>query len=548
MIEKKFFLYKLSKDFFLKILLGLLPLIPYSKYIYEYPFSPRRDWDYFNSLSLFIRESIFSKNLPILDPWVCGGIDVFANPQNWLLSPLFALHLIMPPYIGNLFSIWILTILGQIGAYYLFDKVEDKFQRYSLSILLTMSPFYFLHFAEGHLPFRTFLLLPWIFYLTPRIGDIKMLWWLLSLLAFMFLDGGIYPFYFSIIFIILNAPYRESIKSFKSNYKIESYLSLWIGFILLISSKAYAVLSVHSSRIPQNETTIFSFNNIIRSLFEIDASNYNIYNGLQYAGHEYGNYLGIGLTLLFLIYLRNWRSNIKIAIQIFLFYWISFGIFGDLNPWTIIKKIPYLNHIHVQSRFLIISYSMLLLFISKNIKKNFLTNILLVVGLLEMMICAFLINTSAFTEFRSSGDLKMNPILISETSYTNYIPKPEIYSSGKTSFFCYEPAKNNIIPSSDIILNFQNEYLKIVFNLNQIIIKSPTELPEKLLINRGWNGGWKSNNAEVFENKGIIQANTNFPVKELTLTYFPDYLSFSIFFYTFGILFMIFSFRRVYGF
>lgn len=522
----------------------LLSLIPFVVYLNEYPYSPQRDWNYFNSLALITKSYLTRFELPLLDPWICGGIDTLANPQNWVYSPLVLLYFIFSPYIANLISIFICAVLGYFGMWKLCENEESKFNRTLLAVIFTLSPFFFLHFVEGHLVYRTFYLLPWVLHYSRKLISPKEGWILCAILSFMFLDGGLYPFYFSLILILINLPYKVLGEIAKQKEKYFVWFLILAGGVFLLMAKAAPVLSVHYSRVPEHEITQYSLRNIFEALFSIRQSNYFSLEGMQYLGHEYYHYMGVSIVLLLIMGLRQFKTNKFLLIQITVFLWIALGIGGVFNPWSVIKAIPLINHIHVQSRFLVVVFLLLLYFISQIKIPSRWKSVLLVLAVGEFLYSGIYINQSGFQEKLNSQDLMITEIYKNQQTYQLYIAKPLVYQSGGLSLSCYEPAKNNIKASSQLFLNGGRD-LAADFDFNKIRIHSQETINERILFNFGWNGGWDCENCDVYENSGIIEIKPTKRTNEIMLEYNPYHRQFSLLFFVLGIFFMGVSFRRL---
>lgn len=505
---------------------GLLSLAPLLVFLSKFPLSPRRDWDYFNSLSLIIGDSLNKGELPLLDPWICGGIDILANPQNWIYSPFALFSLFFSPFLSNTLSLLVCAVLGFLGMFKLTEDNDDVLNRSLLATLFCLSPFFFLHFAEGHIPYRTFYFLPWILYFIRKLS-LKNLWLTNLCLAFMFLDGGIYPFYFSLILICINLEWTKFFQLVRSKESFPIVVLMTVSFVLLIFAKALPVLWIHENRIPQHETVTYSLSNVVQALYDYRQSNFLSMPGQRYSFHEYGHYLGIGLSILFLLSLKNSGKNLKILFQLGLFTWIAFGIGGELNPWLLIKKIPFIKHLHVQSRFLIMLFLMMLLLINKWQGWKKAKTVLLILAVMELMFVGIYITIHSFQYSIDSRSIKMSTYNNPQSSYAKHITKPEIYSSeGRLSFQCYEPANPNLLlKQSDL---FSITGLTALMSGNTMTIFDPQKRSTPYLMNYNWNGGWKCDGCEASKKQGLIEISPSGKSTEIKLTYEPVHYKFSI--------------------
>ena len=151
------------------ILAGFLPFfVNYDKVL-------NFDWTYFNSLGFLFKSIILEyQRFPVHDPWVCGGCDILSNPQNWIFSPLIILTLLLPPYEANLTSIVLMSFIGFFGMYRLlkFYNVSNWIS-ILCALLFVNSSWLGLHITEGHLVYRSFLLLPLFIYLLLSLESLK---------------------------------------------------------------------------------------------------------------------------------------------------------------------------------------------------------------------------------------------------------------------------------------------------------------------------------------------------------------------------------------
>src|SRR5271170_2265254 len=59
------------------------------------------DWDTLGALQWSAYYEVRSfHQLPLWDPYRCGGLPLLANPQSRILTPFFLLHLIFGPSLG----------------------------------------------------------------------------------------------------------------------------------------------------------------------------------------------------------------------------------------------------------------------------------------------------------------------------------------------------------------------------------------------------------------------------------------------------------------
>src|SRR5262249_42928065 len=86
-----------------------------------------QDWAFSLTLVWGIWNSIVNfHQLPLWNPYKCGGIPMIGNPQSRILTPMLLLHLIFGPVVGSHLEVPIHMAIGFAGAYVLARKLDVK--------------------------------------------------------------------------------------------------------------------------------------------------------------------------------------------------------------------------------------------------------------------------------------------------------------------------------------------------------------------------------------------------------------------------------------
>jgi hypothetical protein len=126
--------------------------------------SEQNDWDFEAELHWVAYYSVeHFHQLPLWNPYKCGGMPMLGNPQSRILTPFFLLHLIVGPMVGMHLEVTLHLAIAWAGGY-LFARLLGL---RPLSALLAATVFpaagwFPLHLGEGHLVFLGVVYLPWL--------------------------------------------------------------------------------------------------------------------------------------------------------------------------------------------------------------------------------------------------------------------------------------------------------------------------------------------------------------------------------------------------
>ncbi|MEK7172424.1 MAG: hypothetical protein AAB740_00400, partial [Patescibacteria group bacterium] len=374
-----------------------------------------------------------------------------------IFSPLIILTLLFTPYVSNLLSLITLSFAGLGGTYFfLRSRSNSKPISAGCALLFVNCNWFGLHFTEGHITFRSFLILPLFFALAGSKRP-RMLICAIGILSFFLLDGGIYAFIFAIITfgISLLVDFRragELIKIIRSNQK--SFILAGLAFICCVFPKIHPVLLEHTRRMPIADYYVLSLQELFRVFFYPLQHNKWQSTGAIWRFHEYGCYLGFTSVLLVIFRLvqkkfvqQHWRD----VFLMFFCFVVATGIFIGFNPWLLFQKIPLINNAHVQSRFFIVFMVFFIGLLAHSLD-SFSNKIIALVLLCMMNIEFIAVKIYPATHmFQTNFNKTSMSHLIKKTTIektVEYLQKPDVYfDPGVASKQCYEPAapRTNVI-------------------------------------------------------------------------------------------------------
>lgn len=415
------------------------------------------DWRYFNSLSLVVRSAILHyKTLPVHNPWVCGGLDVFANPQNRIFSPFLFADLILAPQWANLCSLLVYGAFGFCGMKLALRLLGASQTASFLGAFLFINGSWFgLHFYTGHIPFGAIQMIPFgvVALLTLRNPLVVVASAVGS--SFLVLDGGIYAVAFTALLcgsclVLIPRSRIDLRKSIHENPRI--WLASFLAGILLTAPKTVPAVMALFGRHPKLDFTVMTGREVAQALFNPSMTLWDDFQeGVWTAGfQEFGCYLTLtGIALIALRCVTNPELSKKILpylLGMLFWFWVASGWLPGVNPWNLFHKIPIANNLHIQSRAFIIMYFFFIVAVAMAWDSLQRFRVLSAGTLIVLLTEALLVRnlTAAAPLIKREPVPDRNTFITSETLETTipYADSPTHYLGSKNTGTsqCYEPA------------------------------------------------------------------------------------------------------------
>lgn len=390
------------------------------------------DADYqFQFYDAFRRSILEFHQFPWWNPWVSGGVPLFANAQ---FGPLSIQSLLVLPF-GAVMGIKLsFLIYLLIGFFSMRALVGGPLKAPKLTAILIAYIWTFSSFSAyrmtGHFTFMLFHFLPLVFYLylTRKAG--KWRWLQLGLVFSLMIWSS--PHYSTIMTMLVLGIFFIAdlsaawIKQRKSAHVFRDFLQttllgdlkFWAktGLLTLVLSGYrlyFALAFIHDFPRPGNAfpEPYFGVKNTFLALF----------GPLQYGSHapvppiwswmeasySIGTPTLLALILLFIWSLRKIKKLDKIysyspwvlTVIILLFVLLAQGRFAVYAPFSLLQKLPVLDSMRVAMRWLLPSSFVLLLLIgayrAPQFRKSL--NLLLSLSVIQLFVTGMLFTTTAFT-------------------------------------------------------------------------------------------------------------------------------------------------------
>jgi len=318
--------------------------------VWDWPEALIRHWAAYRSLHDF-------HQLPLWNPYACGGMPLLAHPQSHIVTPMFALPLLFGPFVGLNLEIPAHLAVAWAGGYVLAAVLGMGMTgRLTCASIFPASSWFYLHLGVGHLNFLPSVYLPWVAALVLIGGRGRSLTpWALSglVLAIMFGEGSVYQptqaVFLAILIALGLAVTRKSLWPFVGLI-IMGLFALGFGAIKLIPS--WDLLRLHPRPIEDLDPS--SVRTLLTGLF----ARSQFYDRLRvepWGFWELGAYLSPAAALLAVLGLVTTpRRAVPWMLAATCFFVLAMGGTRPWFPWALLHPLPIFKQERMPERFLIV--------------------------------------------------------------------------------------------------------------------------------------------------------------------------------------------------
>ena len=306
--------------------------------------SGRLDWDLAMEFHWAAAYSITHfHQFPFWNPYKCGGIPLFADPQSAVLTPFLLLDLLFGPEIGvNVYAIAHAAIAFG-GAYFLGRVLGiGKLGAVGCAVAFAGSAWFYMDFEWGEINYLTFAYAPWaigLFWLgVERQRQIFAVAGAL-MLALILMEGAVYQLIFTMTMIAVLA---MAIAYQRGNWFPLRLLAITgaftAGFVAIKLLPGVAYTGMHST--VRDTSEVFALQDLLLALFSRDRVTWHAYIGIIIAGLAL-----LGSALRFRRALP-WIIVAGVALV------LAKGDFGPWSPWVLIHRLPFYSSTRFPERWL----------------------------------------------------------------------------------------------------------------------------------------------------------------------------------------------------
>jgi hypothetical protein len=315
------------------------------------------DWQFFHHMweAGYVALTRFGE-WPLWDPFHCGGITIFGNPQSQHLSPFYAFAFIAGPTIGTKLFLLLHATAGFAGMY-LFARREhdlDVLPACLASTAWACSGFFAWHGSGGHSAFLPFYLAPLIVLAWRAAArDPRHSASVAALMTLVLLEGGVYPFPYLCVLLAFDAAARWWANERRAGIVLAAVLA---GPLTALMGAIRALPIIDELR--RNPRHMPSSDGVTPAeVIEMLTARDHAwrYGEHQFVWPEYGTFVGWGVVLLgFAGVFVAWRQGRRIvAAGALLFGGLALGDHGPFFPWPLLHNLPIYDSLRVPSRFMV---------------------------------------------------------------------------------------------------------------------------------------------------------------------------------------------------
>jgi len=303
------------------------------------------------------------KQVPLWNPYLCGGTPMLGNPQSRILTPFFLLHLVFGPLVAIRLEIILHLALLFAGSYVLSRVLGlGKLAATASALVSGGCSAYFLHVGVGHSWTLCYAYAPWVLAAVVVAIDRQRLA-LAALaglgLALMANEGGIYPAPHSGVFVAIVcvglAIGRKSLWPLKVLAVTAVFGALFATAKLL---PTWELMREHPRVTTPEDYT--SPELVQLALFSLDQDKNRAISAQpgHWGWHEYGAYVGlIAFAFAALGALLTRKRAAVWSVATLVLVALSVGLIPEhekLSAWWFVHKLPPFSSLHVPSRFLVL--------------------------------------------------------------------------------------------------------------------------------------------------------------------------------------------------
>lgn len=333
------------------------------------------DFDMQIQMTEAARTSIVHYNqFPLWNPWVSGGVPLFADPQFNLISPATLLSLFIPTPIAWKITIFLYMVIGFFSMRKLLHHLINNAVVASLfSYIWVFGSFFILRAIGGHFTFLNLLLIPLFIYLVLTLTKNWRKPLYLTLITCYMLYASIhYATIFTVLIVGALSIYVMARYVWKREWKtLTTFMKYLVGsivaaIILALPRIVSTVEYLGTNRIIREDApeVFISWRSGIEAIitpyqhFSLPHSSFGPFEASNYIGII--TVLLVACTTIIVSFLALKRRNKLPPFSYIVFFFVAMGIAGFIigvggAPFNELHKLPLFSTMRVSTRFFFIT-------------------------------------------------------------------------------------------------------------------------------------------------------------------------------------------------
>lgn len=323
------------------------------------------DWRYFGEAWEAARVSLANfHQFPSWNPYHCGGLVLYQDPQSPFPGPIFLLTFWWLPT-GAAIKVWILThfIAGALGARALIrDRGGNGAEQLLGAVIVAACGFVAWHTGGGHLSFTPFLFFPTILWAFRRsLADARWAVLVAALFAVAFYEGATYPIPLMLVGLLIEVLARLG-SADDRRAMLPSLAIFGVLFPTLAGARLLPVLRYlreHPRLVPLDDQ--MTLGEVMRTWTL--RMHERAFAGHTYVWDEYADYVGVipvallaaGILIAVVSWARREGESRLRRIDLVLLaglVWCALGNIPGPSAFGLLHELPIYTSLRVPSRFL----------------------------------------------------------------------------------------------------------------------------------------------------------------------------------------------------
>lgn len=479
--------------------------------------------------------------LPLWNPWSCGGQYALGSPQTRVFSPTVVLSSLVGPRRAEPLLLWVFLVLGMEGFFhYARRRTGSALGALGAAPLFGLMGFTALSWAIGWLNFAGFLLLPWLLVGTRRVIEGKLSGVALvgGVFALLLSFGGTYPVPMGALFVTLETGRAlYGLRGLPNMPRLNK--ALWaLGATTLFTLAACAfrlwplIETMRSSPRVMAGTPGNALEPLVKMLLQLPAR-----SGYSDPGNFYFAPVALALALPALAFAR--RRALYPAIMAGLCAWMAAGYSAKPSLFAGLRTLPIFETFRYPERFLVptsfflaelaaLGLAVLLTRTWRSPSKWAWA----AVAACAVAVASWGLQLRAFDNLSRWAQMTAMPAEREQPfaqARGNRWSQGHLLALNRGSIACGEawPVPMSAKLRGDLSAE---EYLeepdagtakRVEWTPNRVSVDVEATRPTVLLVNQNWHPGWKSSQGEVVSRDGLLGVRVPEGRHQVVLSFLP---------------------------